>query len=61
MYEKYAHLRDSKGLRDADVSRETGVSSTTLSEWKAAKSQPKIEKLKLLADFFGVTIDYFVS
>ena len=57
MYAKYAALRDAKGLKDADVSRATGVSQITLSAWKRGKNTPKIEKLIKLADFFGITLD----
>lgn len=60
MYDKYVELRDKKGVRDADVSRATGIPQSTLSEWKS-KSNPKIDKLAKIADFFGVTVDYFIS
>lgn len=57
MYAKYVALRDAKGLKDADVSRATGISPDTFSAWKQGKYSPKIEKLIKLADFFGITLD----
>ncbi len=61
MYARYAKLRDKKGMTDYRVSQETGISTATLSSWKNGKYTPKYEKLKKLADYFGVTINYFME
>lgn len=58
VYERYCRLRDLKGMTDAQVAREAGVSKPTLSDWKAGRSMPKAEKLKKIADLFEVTLDY---
>ena len=60
MYAKYVELRDKKGLRDADVSKATGISQSVFTDWKNSKSSPKIDKLVKIADFFGVSLDDFV-
>ena len=57
MYSKYAEIRDEKGYTDYMVSKQTGISTSTLSEWKSGKTQPKVDKLILIADLFGVTLD----
>ena len=57
MYSKYAEIRDEKGYTDYMVSKKTGISTSTLSEWKSGKTQPKVDKLILIADLFGVTLD----
>lgn len=31
------------------------------SDWKSGKSKPKVDKLKKIADYFGVTIEYFLE
>ena len=59
MYEKYCRLRDSKGVRDADVSKATGITKSTFTDWKSGRSSPKNEKLQKIADYFGVPIEYF--
>lgn len=59
MYQKYAKLRDAKGVTDAQVARETGILSTTLSEWKHGKYTPKADKLLKLANYFGVPLETF--
>ena len=48
MYEIYCKLRDKRGVRDADVSKATGISKSTFSDWKSGRSKPKNEKLKKL-------------
>lgn len=58
MYEIYCKLRDEKGLKDADVSKATGIPQSTFSEWKKGRSKPKGEKLQKIADFFEVSVDY---
>ena len=60
-YEKYASIRDAKGLSDYQVWKDTGIATATLSDWKNGISKPKTDKLKILADYFGVTIEYFLD
>ena len=56
-YEKYASIRDKRNLTDYQVSKGTGIATATLSDWKNGVSKPKVDKLKVLADFLGVTIE----
>lgn len=60
MQTRYEELKKRKGVRNADVTRGTGISASTLSEWKRGKYELKMEKIIALADYFGVTLDYFV-
>lgn len=61
MYSKYTTLRDKAGVTDYGVSKETGISTATLTNWKYGRYNPKVDKLKILADYFGVSIEYFLS
>lgn len=61
MYKKYVQLRDEKGVTDYKVSVDTGITKSTFSDWKNGRSKPKTDKLKILADYFGVSIDYFLD
>lgn len=61
MYKKYVELRDSKGLTDYKVSLDTGITKSTFSDWKNGRSEPKLEKLSKIANYFGVTVDYFIN
>ncbi|MDO4632990.1 MAG: helix-turn-helix transcriptional regulator [Eubacteriales bacterium] len=61
MYEAYEKLRKQKGVTDYRVSEETGIVKSTFSDWKSGRSKPKIEKLMILARYFDVPLEYFVS
>jgi len=56
-YEKYANLRDAKGLNDYQVALKTGTLQPTFSNWKAGRSAPKTEKLYRIAQVLGVAIE----
>lgn len=61
MYKKFLELLNKKGVTTYRVAKDTGISSTVFSEWKSGKSNPKTDKLKKLAEYFGVTIEYFLD
>ena len=61
MYEIYVTLRDEKGVKDATVAKATGIGKSTFSDWKNGRSAPKGEKLKKIADYFGVSTQYLLT
>lgn len=61
MYGKYEALRDEKKLSDYKVSQETGIATSTLTDWKKGRYKPKVDKLQVLAKFFSVPIEYFLE
>ncbi|MBP1975513.1 helix-turn-helix domain-containing protein [Cohnella thailandensis] len=61
VYEKFQQLLNESQKTPYRVSKETGISTATLSNWKHGNYTPKQNKLKVLADYFGVSVDYFVS
>ena len=61
MYEIYQRLLDEKGLKNADVARATGISNMTLSDWKRGKSVPKADKMKKIAKYLNVSVDYLMT
>lgn len=60
MYETFKKLIDERNITSYKVSKDTGISQTTFSDWKVGKSKPKADKLKILADYFGVSVDVFI-
>ena len=56
MYEKFAELLVKNNKTAYAVSKETGISQSVLSDWKRGRSNPKVDKLQKLADYFGVSI-----
>ena len=61
MYEKFQELLTKTGKTSYQVAKDTGISETLFSYWKSGRSKPKVDKLKVLADYFKVTIDYFIE
>lgn len=61
MYKKFERLLRKYHKTPYRVSKDTGISTATLSEWKNGRSNPKVDKLMILADYFGVPLDYFVK
>lgn len=61
MYEKYAALRDERNVTDYRVAVETGITKSTFTDWKSGRSKPKLDKLLLLAKYFGVPVEYFAD
>ena len=43
------------------VSKETGISATTFTDWKNGRSTPKADKIKRIADYFGVSLEYMMG
>ena len=61
MYETFERLLAEKGVTAYKCAQETGISQVVFSEWKRGKSKPKADKLKKLADYFGVPIEKFIE
>ena len=58
MYERFEMLCKDKGVKPSDVSKATGVSTATLTSWKKGIYTPKEEKIRKIAEYFGVTVEY---
>ncbi len=61
MYAIFQELLKKNGLKPFDVSKATGISSSTLTDWKMGRSTPKQDKMQKIADYFGVTLDYLMT
>lgn len=61
LYKKYEELLRRTGKTSYQVSKDTRIGENILSYWKNGRSKPKTDKLKILADYFGVSIDYFLD
>lgn len=61
MYKEYAQLRDARGITDYKVAKDTGISTATLSNWKNGAYRPKIDKLIIIADYFGVSVEDLIK
>lgn len=53
-------LVNARGTTLYAVAKEIGFAPTVFSDWKSGKSMPKTDKLLKIAEYFGVTVDYFL-
>ena len=56
-YTKFDELLRANGTSVYRVSKATGISASTFTDWKNGRSVPKADKMRKIADFFGVTLD----
>ncbi|MCI7739860.1 MAG: helix-turn-helix domain-containing protein [Lachnospiraceae bacterium] len=61
MYEKFSALLDKTNKTTYQVSKDTGIAQSVLSDWKRGRSKPKFDKLLILAKYFGVPVEYFAE
>ena len=59
--EKLQELRKHKGLTQEELAESLYVSRTAISKWESGRGYPNIDSLKIIASFFGVTIDELLS
>ena len=60
-YSVFDNLLKMTGTTVYRVSKSTGISASTFSDWKSGRSVPKIDKIKLIADFFEVPLEYMMN
>ena len=51
------HLRKIKQLTQEDVADKIGVTRQSIAKWESGETVPDLEKCRLLAELFGVTLD----
>lgn len=61
MYENYERILKERGLTNYKVSKDTGIAQSVLSTWKTKGTTPKADKLQILAEYLGVSIDYLLG
>ncbi|MBE5783124.1 MAG: helix-turn-helix transcriptional regulator [Clostridiales bacterium] len=60
-HEKLQELRKQKGLTQEELAAQLYVSRTAVSKWESGRGYPNIESLKMIAKFYGFTIDDLLS
>ncbi len=61
MWEIFKRLCDNKGVKPSNVAIELGIPTSTISGWKLGQYKPKTDKLKKIADYFEVSLDYLLG
>ena len=60
-YDVFEKLCESNNVRPSDVSKGTGIATSTLTSWKKGRYTPKADKLQKIADYFNVSVECFYS
>lgn len=58
---RFLDLANEKGLTISDIAKKTKLPRSTVSSYVNRKSLPSVVQLEILADFFGVTVDYLLG
>lgn len=61
MYAIFEQLMKREGMTISEVGRATGISPSTFTDWRAGRYTPKADKIKKIADFFGVSVEYLTT
>ena len=60
-HERLKQKMEEKGVTPAAFARAASVSPVAAGKWVHGESEPKAAKLKLIADFLGVTDDWLLT
>lgn len=61
MYDRIEALLQERGVTAYQAAQEIGISPTVFYEWKSGKSCPKVDKMYLIARYFGVSIEHLIG
>lgn len=59
--ERLKELRGEHNIPQEKLAADLGVGNGTISLWENGKREPKLSNLILLAQYFGVSIDYLAG
>ena len=58
---KLKKARSNTGFTQREVAKETGISHSTIANYETGRTEPDIENLGILADFYGVSTDWLIG
>ena len=61
MYEIFEQLLQKFCVTTADVCKSTGIGQSTMSNWKNRRNLISGKNAQLIADYFGVSVDYLMT
>ena len=59
--EKLVSIRKKQGLSQEELGMELQVSRQTISKWETGQSYPDFQRLVMLSDYFGMSLDELVK
>lgn len=60
LYERIRILCEEKGISITKLENDCGFANSTIKKWKSI-STPGVDKIKIVARYFGVTVDYILG
>lgn len=57
----FKHLIQIRDVSVYQISKDTGISESLMSQWKSGRQLPKYDNLNILADYFKVSGDYLLG
>ena len=61
MYETFEKLLEKNKVTAYQVCPEPGIKQSTISDWKAGRYTPKVDKMQKLADYFNVPLEMLLK
>ena len=58
---KLQQARKLAGYTQRQVAAETGLKQATIASYEIGRTQPDIETIGILADFYGVSVDWLIG
>lgn len=58
---KLKKARKDTGFTQIEIEKELNIPRSTLANWEIGRTQPDIESLGILADFYGVSVDWLIG
>ena len=58
---RFKELLESSGKMQKDICNELGISKQKLSKWKTGYTEPNLDDIILIANYFQVTTDYLLG
>jgi len=59
--ERLLALRHEKGMKQEETAKQMGIAYRSYRRYEVGEREPDASTLVLMADFYGVTIDYLVG
>lgn len=54
-------LIEEQGMPLREIEKETGINNATLSQWQQGKRKPRLDSVQILAEYFGVSVDWILG
>lgn len=61
LYDKFRQIIEKRGITPYKVSKATGISQVTLSDWKHGRYKPKVDKLIKIAKYLNVPLEELID